>query len=91
MENEREVSTEKGEQFAKQNNLAGFFETSAKSGENVEDTFITAARSLFKAHYVSIREKQLEKSAKGAPKTKRPKTGQQLSEAAPPEKQKAAR
>jgi len=77
MENEREVSTEKGEIFAKQNQLAGFFETSAKTGEAVEQTFITAARSLFKAHYVSIREKQLEKISK-VPGKRRPKSGQVL-------------
>ena len=57
MQEAREVSTEKGHIFAKTNNLTGFFETSAKSGDNVENTFITAARSLFKAHYTTIREK----------------------------------
>jgi GTPase SAR1 family protein len=57
MENQREVLTSKGEQFAKDNGLVGFFETSAKTGEEVETAFITAARKLFKAHYVGIREK----------------------------------
>ena len=57
MEEAREVSTEKGQVFAQKNNLHGFFETSAKSGDNVENTFITAARSLFKTHYTTIREK----------------------------------
>ena len=80
MEQEREVSEQKAEQFAKQKNLAGFFETSAKSGENVEETFITAARSLFKTHYQSIREKQAEKFNKGPGGKKRPKPGQQLSQ-----------
>ena len=57
MEQDREVSTEKAQMFVKENKLAGAFETSAKNGENVEDLFITAARQLFKAHYVSIRKK----------------------------------
>ena len=36
-ENEREVSTAKGESFAREKGLHGFFETSAKSGDGVED------------------------------------------------------
>jgi hypothetical protein len=44
---DREVSREKGENFSKENKLAGFFETSAKTGDNVEATFATAARMLF--------------------------------------------
>ena len=50
-ETEREVSTAKGESFAREKGLHGFFETSAKSGEGVEDTFISAAKMLFKMHY----------------------------------------
>ena len=56
-EAEREVSTAKGEAFAREKGLHGFFETSAKSGEGVEDTFISAARMLFKMHYKEIRTK----------------------------------
>ena len=59
MENEREVATSKGEQFAREKGLHGFFETSAKSGEGVEETFMSAARMLFKMHYREMREKQL--------------------------------
>ena len=56
-ESEREVSTSKGESFAREKGLHGFFETSAKNGEGVEDTFISAAKMLFKMHYRSIKEK----------------------------------
>ncbi len=58
-EAEREVSTSKGEQFAREKGLHGFFETSAKTGSGVEETFMSAARMLFKMHYREIREKQL--------------------------------
>jgi len=44
---DREVTREKGEKFSIENKLAGFFETSAKTGDNVEATFATAAQMLF--------------------------------------------
>ena len=56
LENEREVSYQEGLEFAKKNKLI-FFETSAKTGEGVEETFLSAARMLFKMHYREIREK----------------------------------
>ena len=59
-EEEREVSYEKGAEFAQENRLAGFTETSAKTGENVEKTFINAAKQLFKKYYRKIRESQLQ-------------------------------
>ena len=52
----REVSYEKGAEFAQENQLAGFTETSAKTGENVEKTFINAAKQLFQKYYRKIRE-----------------------------------
>ena len=58
-EQDREVSTEKGEQFARENGIDLFFETSAKSGDNVEETFITSAKMLLRKHYRKIREEQL--------------------------------
>lgn len=58
-ESDREVAFEKGESFAQEHKLAGFFETSARTGENVENTFVTASKQLFKQHYAKIRESQL--------------------------------
>ena len=43
MKEERQVSTEEGEKFAKKNGLV-FFETSAKTAEGVENTFTNAAK-----------------------------------------------
>ena len=38
-ENERQVSKEEGLQYMKKNGIALFFETSAKTGENIEIVF----------------------------------------------------
>jgi Ras-related protein Rab-14 len=46
-ESMREVSREKAEQFRRENGIHFFFETSAKSGENVENIFIMAAKMLY--------------------------------------------
>ncbi|XP_028800495.1 ras-related protein Rab-2-A-like [Neltuma alba] len=43
----REVSTEEGKQFAKENKLI-FLETSAKLGQNVDEAFEEAAKSVYK-------------------------------------------
>jgi GTPase SAR1 family protein len=67
-EEDREVSTEKGQKFATDKGLSGFFETSAKSGVNVELTFVTAARRLFKKYYRKILE---EKCRSDKPKGKK--------------------
>lgn len=71
-ESDREVDTSKGEQFMNENGLNGFFETSARSGENVEKVFMTAARMLFKQYYRTIREQQLKLTATTSGKKLRP-------------------
>ena len=49
-QNQREVSVEEGKSYAKDNLMSYFGETSAKTGENVEETFIRAAKMLYKKH-----------------------------------------
>ena len=44
--NERKVSTSKGKKFAAENNMF-LFETSAKTGEGINDLFITIANKLY--------------------------------------------
>ena len=54
-EQDREVATSKGEAFAKEKQLNGFYETSARTGDGVQETFIDAAKMLFKLHYRKLR------------------------------------
>ena len=46
LESERMVSTEEGEAFAKKHNLL-FFETSAKTSDNVEKSFLSVTQSIY--------------------------------------------
>ena len=50
LENRREVPTESGEKFFKDNKLHFFLETSAKTGANVQEVFINAAKVLYSEH-----------------------------------------
>ena len=45
LDSKRQVSTDEGERFAKENGLI-FLETSAKSAENVEEAFLETARCI---------------------------------------------
>ena len=53
LESERAVSTEEGQKFQNENQLDLFVETSAKSGNNVERTFLEAARILYN-NYIDV-------------------------------------
>ena len=55
-DSEREVSKEQGEKFAKENNIDYFLETSAKTSEGVQQTFIMATKMLFKKHQSRIKQ-----------------------------------
>lgn len=47
MEDKREVSLERVEAFKKERGIIFSFETSAKTGENIESLFITASKILY--------------------------------------------
>ena len=47
MEDKREVSLEKVEKFKKDRGIMFHFETSAKTGENIENLFIFASKVLY--------------------------------------------
>jgi GTPase SAR1 family protein len=47
LENDREVSREKAIAFCKEYSIDKFFETSAKTGDAVEEVFSLAARELY--------------------------------------------
>ena len=47
-EDERKVSTNKGKNFADENNML-FFETSAKNGDGVKDLFVTIANKAYES------------------------------------------
>ena len=56
LEDEREVTRERALQFCKQYSIDKFFETSAKTGFNVEEVFSLAAKEL----YLHQKEQQTE-------------------------------
>lgn len=47
LKDERQVTTENGMEIARQNDLAGFAETSSKTGLNVESVFESLAKVMF--------------------------------------------
>ena len=47
LEDEREVTRERAIEFCKQYNIDKFFETSAKTGFNVEEVFSLAGKELY--------------------------------------------
>jgi GTPase SAR1 family protein len=47
MEDKREVSLDRVEKFKREKNIQFHFETSAMTGENIEDLFIMASKILY--------------------------------------------
>ena len=71
LENERKITKEQGETFAKNNKLNLFIESSAKTGFNSKKIFIKAAKMLYDEHLkykdaegISVEENQGEKGEK---------------------------
>jgi len=57
LEEERQVTTDEAVELQKTQKIHYFIETSAKSGENVENLFVTAAKILYKAEKNKERER----------------------------------
>ena len=56
LENERQITKDQGEQFAKDNKINGFMEASAKTGVNAQKIFIQAATTLYE-DYIKYQKK----------------------------------
>ena len=63
LENERQITKEQGEQFAKDNKINGFLEASAKTGVNAQKIFIQAATALYE-DYIKYQKKAEESGGK---------------------------
>lgn len=64
LEEDREVTRERAIEFQKANKIDAFFETSAKTGNNVEEVFALAAKHLY-----SINKREEPSAGLGAPGT----------------------
>ena len=68
LESDRVVSKEEGENFKNEKNLDKFFETSAKTGLNIRNAMIEAAKLLYKDY---MKDKENKKNNKNEYNTKR--------------------
>ena len=64
-ENEREVGLDKAEKFKVIKQLDAFTETSAKTGENVKETFLSIAKMLYQKNIHKILSSKRDLSRKG--------------------------
>ena len=71
-ENEREVGLDKAEKFKHIKQLDYFTETSAKTGENVKDTFLNIAKMLYQKNIQKILSSKRDLSKKGKKLSKKP-------------------
>ena len=69
MEDKREVSLERVEKFKKDRGIMFHFETSAKTGENIENLFIFASKVLY--HNFKDKIAQMKEKAKEQLKNKK--------------------
>lgn len=63
-DSEREVSYEQGEKFRREKGIEFFIETSAKTNQNVQETFVVAAKMLYKKHQEKIQQAKASLMAK---------------------------
>ena len=73
LENERKIFYEEGKKFAKEYGFIDFFETSAKTGENIKEMFLKATNYLYEEHikYVNIEKISDFATFREEPKTKK--------------------
>lgn len=74
LEATRKVDTVQGEQYAEENNINMFMETSAKTGLNAQKVFIEAAKLLYN-DYLKYQNKTGRQKAKTAAQTENKPTG----------------
>jgi Ras-related protein Rab-8A len=67
LEDDREVTQERAIEFCKEYSIDKFFETSAKTGNNVEETFSVASKELY------VQQKEAVAMEADTPKTKETK------------------
>ena len=75
LEEEREVSVERAMQLCKAKGIERFFETSAKTGHNVEEVFSTAAKELYVLHRKPLSTDPTPSDSKLIQPTQRRKSG----------------